>query len=109
MKQMMMEADLLVQCQLVNDSFQNVSFPSKIFEYIATNNYVISSKVADITEFSKDEIIYYDNDDPKELANKIIDIYNMYMNGNTNKNRFEKLCNENFPEAVGKNIVDILN
>ena len=30
MKTMMMKADLLIQCQLVKDSFQNVSFPSKI-------------------------------------------------------------------------------
>lgn len=108
MKNIMKQADLLVQCQLVNDSFQNVSFPSKIFEYIATNNFVISSKVADITEFSKDEIIYYDNDDPRQLANKITEIYNMYLNETKQKNTFDRLCEENLPKMIGNKIINIL-
>lgn len=109
MKKIMMKADLLVQCQLVNNSFNDVSFPSKIFEYIATNNFIISSKVADITEFSKSDILYYDNDDPKDLAKKIIEIYEIWNDKNGKKVNFDKLCEENLPETIGNKIIKILN
>jgi glycosyltransferase involved in cell wall biosynthesis len=109
MKKMMVQADLLVQCQLVNNSFNDVSFPSKIFEYIATNNFIISSKVADITEFAKNDILYYDNDNSNDLANKIIEIYEIWKNKNGKKANFNKLCEENLPEKIGIEIINILN
>ena len=109
MKRLMMQADLLVQCQLVNNSFSDVSFPSKIFEYIATSNFVISSKVADITDFSEREIIYYDNDDPKDLADRILEVYELWKKGIEKNIKLEKLCEANLPENIGHKIINILN
>lgn len=108
MKKTMMQSDLLVQCQLVNNSFSNVSFPSKIFEYICTNNFIISSKVADITEFLQENILYYENDSPIELSNKIVEVYNTWKNEKKRNNNLEKLCEENLPKKIGKKIINIL-
>ena len=107
MKKLMMQADLLVQCQLVNDSFSTSSFPSKLFEYIATNNFILSSKVSDIEVFAKDSIFYYDNDDPKDMANKIKEIYKLWKTKKEN-NKLDKLCKSNMPESIGKEVYNIL-
>ena len=107
MKKLMMQADLLVQCQLVNDSFSTSSFPSKLFEYIATGNYILSSKVSDVEDFAKDSIFYYNNDDPKDMANKIKEIYKLWMDKKDNS-KLDKLCKNNMPEAIGKEIYNIL-
>lgn len=108
MKKLMMQSDVLIQCQLTNNGFNYVSFPSKIFEYIATNNFIISSKVADITDFSENEIMYYDNDNPKDLADKIMEIYKRWEKGESTNVNFDRLCKENLPESIGYNIIKIL-
>ena len=107
MKKLMMQSDLLVQCQLVNDSFSSSSFPSKLFEYIATGNYIVSSKVSDVEDFAGNSIFYYDNDDPVDLANKIKEIYELWYNKKENK-LFNKLCNNNMPSSLGEKIFNIL-
>ena len=109
MLQNMMQADLLMQCQLVNDTFANVSFPSKLFEYIATGNYVISSLLPDVKDFAGDNFIYYQNDDPKELAEKIEYAYRLWKTGGKNNCDVIDLCENNLPEAIGKKLVSFLN
>ena len=107
MKAMMMQSDLLVQCQLVNDTFSTSSFPSKLFEYIATDNYILSSKVSDVEDFAGNSILYYDNDDPADLAKKILEVYDLWYNNRVNKS-LDKLCKEYLPETMGNKIYNIL-
>lgn len=102
---LLMQCDLLVQCQLSKNAFSNVSFPSKLFEYIATGNAIISSDIDEVKRFAEDAFIYYENDDPQKLAEAIKLVY-------TGKKQMEKkidaLCKENMPEAVGRDILKIL-
>ena len=107
MKKVMMQSDLLIQCQLAKSSFSTSSFPSKIFEYIATGNYILSSNIADIKDFAKDNIYYYFNDDPKEMAKQIKEIYKLWENNVENKS-MKELCEHNLPDALGKKIYNIL-
>lgn len=108
-KENLMNADILVNCQLENHDFGEASFPSKIFEYIATGNRIISSGVSDIKEFGKDCFYFYDNDDPKKLAKEIKRAIEDIKN---NKNEFidniESLCSTNSYENIGKEIINIL-
>lgn len=108
-KKLMLNADLLIQCQLVKHSFSNESFPSKIFEYIATGNIIISSNIKEVIKFASDSIIYYENDDPKDLARKIEMASKMSMAEIENqKKRIKKLSYENLPEKIGKRMNEIL-
>lgn len=110
MTNLMIESDLLVQCQLVSDEFSNYSFPSKLFEYIATLNYIISSNIPDVVEFAKgyEGISFYDNDDSKKLAEEIKKVYEYWKKGNLKNEKLLNLCNDNLPEEVGKKIMSIL-
>lgn len=105
-QKLMMQSDLLVQCQLSKNAFANVSFPSKLFEYIATGNMVVSSDIDEVKLFAGEAFIYYENDDPKKLAEAIKYIYNEKWKI---KSKVESLCKENMPENVGKDILRILS
>lgn len=105
----LMNADLLVQCQLTNHKFASVSFPSKLFEYIATGNQIVSSDVADVKDFAGNALLYYEKDNPKLLARKISEAY--YATKEDIDDRIKKtelLCKENLAENVGKRINSIL-
>lgn len=108
-QELMMQSDLLVQCQLSKNKFSGVSFPSKLFEYIATGNMIVSSDIKEVKTFAEDAFVYYDNDDPKKLANAIK--YLMKKNYLTQQitDKIKMLCEENVPESVGKNILGILS
>lgn len=106
-RQLMKQADVLLQCQKIKDAFSKSSFPSKLFEYIATGNTIISSAMPDVKEFAGDSIIYYDNDDGKALAGALEQAYILYKkNEKSFQNR--KLCINNLPENIGKSILKIL-
>jgi len=97
-KKYMRNADILVQCQLVNSDFSSGSFPSKLFEYIATGNLVVSSDIRDVREFAGDAFLYYENDDPRELAR----ILKEHLHDENRKRaEMEALCEKNTPEAIG--------
>jgi glycosyltransferase involved in cell wall biosynthesis len=109
-KCLMMEADVLVQCQLANHDFGRVSFPSKLFEYIATGNNIISSHVSDVKQFAGDSLLYYENDDPRELAFNINKLFTIWDNNyNLNNPLVRKLCRDNIPSEIGLKIKKILN
>lgn len=105
---LMKQADLLVITQLKNNVFGNESFPSKLFEYVATGNMIIASNVGDLRQFAGDSIAYYDNDDPIELANRINDAYICWKNGEDKSLKVRELCINNLPEIIGKTIVQVL-
>lgn len=106
-KDLMKQADVLLQCQRTRDSFAQVSFPSKLFEYLATGNIIVSSAMDEVKKFASDAIIYYEDDDAKKLAEALEKAYLLYKKENSNK-KIEQLCKENLPCNVGKHIVGIL-
>ena len=105
-QKIMMQSDILVQCQLSKKTFAKASFPSKLFEYIATGNLIISSNIDEVKSFAGDAFTYYEDDDPRKLAEAIKSIYN---EKGEMENKIEALCEENMPEVVGKSILKILN
>lgn len=102
------EADVLVQCQLAGNDFGNVSFPSKMYEYIASGNYIVSSTVSDIKEFAGDNIALYDNDSPEELANLLRQCNDLWKSGKLKNNGVESLRERNMPETIGQQICSML-
>lgn len=103
---LMRQADLLAITQLKNNVFGNESFPSKLFEYIATGNMIVASSVSDIKEFAGNSIDYYDNDDPRELAAAIEKCYQRWLQGENTENRVTDLCIKNLPDGIGNKIVE---
>lgn len=106
-KELMMQSDVLVQCQLEKHDFGSVSFPSKLFEYITTGNYIISSNVSDVKVFAGDCIDYYENDDSKQLALAIERAYKNWKNNLIEISRVNSLCEKNLPENIGKKIIQM--
>lgn len=106
-KHLMMQADLLIQCQLSNHRFATASFPSKLFEYISTGNLIISSDMEEVRSFAGDALIYYENDDGKELANAIMTAYNCRTEQEL-YTKLDELRHNNLPKEIGKNILEIL-
>lgn len=106
-KELMKQADVLLQCQLVGSQFANASFPSKLFEYICTGNTIISSAMPDVMNFAGDAFVYYDNDDPKALADAIKKAYAVYGD-NMDKYNVQELCVQNLPKQVGERIKNML-
>lgn len=104
----LLDADILLQCQLENSEFSQASFPSKIFEYIATGNLIISSSMSDVVEFAGDSFIFYQNDSPKELA-RAIDKAITSLEKNKLHQEIDKLVQDNLPDKVGKRILEVLN
>lgn len=108
-KENLMNSHILVNCQLENHKFGLASFPSKIFEYMATGNKIISSKCSDVEEFSKNTFYFYDNDDPRGLAEAIKDaIIDIKRNNNTYNNKLFKLLQKNKYEEIGQSIIEVL-
>ena len=104
--ELMIQADILVQCQLTSSLFANQSFPSKIFEYIPTGNVIVSSDLEDVRAFAGDAFIFYENDDSKLLA-KAIKKAAMIIGDKTNKEKLEKLTYDNLPKSVGKRLITL--
>lgn len=104
-QELLMQSDLLVQCQLSQNTFASASFPSKLFEYIATGNAIVSSDIDEVKKFAGDAFVYYEDDDPKKLAEAIKLVYN---GKEQLKDKIDSLCEENMPEAIGKAILRIL-
>jgi len=103
----MIQADILINCQLEKNNFGLASFPSKIFEYASTGNLILSSNVSDIREFMGNYISIYYNDNPYELAKKLDELLNsiktnehLYM-----RKKINEFCELNLPKEVGKIIL----
>lgn len=103
----MLNSDILLNVQLSNHSFGDVSFPSKIFEYISTGNLIVSSDVSDIREFCQGAFYIYSNDCPISLAKKIDEAIKDIKNDNIfHNNKIKELCIDNLPKNIGKKILD---
>lgn len=104
-QKLMMQSDVLVQCQLSKNTFAKASFPSKLFEYIATGNMIVSSDIDEVKTFAGEAFAYYEDDDPKKLAEAI---KNIYSKKDKMENKIKALCEYNLPDKVGKEILSIL-
>lgn len=67
-KSLIKNADICINAQLSDAEFGNVSFPSKIYEYLSNGKMVVSSDVADAKTAIGDFSFIYEKDSPKELA-----------------------------------------
>lgn len=106
----MINADILVNCQLERNSFGIASFPSKIFDYASTGNLILSSNNSDIEEFMGSCVSIYYNDNPHELAEKLDELLkslktNKYLEM---KNKIDEFRSNNLSKEIGNKILDTL-
>lgn len=71
MKKLQSEAYLLINPRPVDNPISMVTFPSKIFEYMASGTPVLTTNLNGFTEEYLDKMYFVDNNDPETLANKI--------------------------------------
>lgn len=64
-------AHICLCAQKSGQKYAEVSFPSKLFEFLSMNKMVVSSDVADVEDCLGNALLVYHNDDPKELAQKL--------------------------------------
>lgn len=62
------QADICINAQLSHAEFGNVSFPSKVFEYLSNRKLVVSSDVADAKDTIGKFGFIYEGDEPINLA-----------------------------------------
>lgn len=104
MQEILLSSDILLQCQKSRSGFAQVSFPSKLFEYLATQNLIISSDIQDVKCFAGDALLYYENDDPRKLAKAMEKAISLI--GDTDvQQRLNDLARENLPQSVGTKIL----
>ena len=65
------EAWLLINPRIVNDPIAQVTFPSKIFEYLLSETPVLSTRLSGYGEEYKGKMIFAENDSPEKLAEAI--------------------------------------
>lgn len=100
------QSDILVNPQREGIDFAKASFPSKIFDYIATGNVIVSSNVGDMRSFSNDAFYIYENDDPVNLS-AAIDIAILDIKSKRCSERImqiERLRDRYSPAAIGNQL-----
>lgn len=76
-KKLLENADICINPIRSNNMFSNVSFPSKVLQYLKFGNLTISSEFSGLTDLDRklrQYVITYKDDNPKELA-KLINTY----------------------------------
>ena len=106
----MHQSHILINPQRETIAFAQASFPSKIFDYIATNSLIISSNIGDMRNFSNHAFYIYENDDPRELAARIDEAIS---DSNNNiifekRKKIKQIRDEFLPKNVGRRIVKTL-
>lgn len=105
------QADICINAQLSHAEFGNVSFPSKVFEYLSNQKLVVSSDVADAKDTIGDFSFIYEMDDPKELASCIDQAISVYDDATENKlyySKIEQFLLENSIEKVAQRANELL-
>lgn len=74
-KELLKSSHVCINAQKSGQEYAQVSFPSKMFEYLSMNKLIVSSDVADIEHCMGEAVLVYHNDDPKELAERIEQAY----------------------------------
>lgn len=76
-RELQKEAYLLVNPRPVDDPISQVSFPSKIFEYMISGTATLTTKLNGFSADYMDLMFFTSTNDPVELADKIEEIMNM--------------------------------
>ena len=71
------KAIILVNPRSIEGEYTKFSFPSKTLEYMLSGGVVISSKLAGIPNDYKNHLIFFDSLDPKDIAEKIREIFSL--------------------------------
>lgn len=77
MQQIQREAFLLVNPRLVSDPISNVTFPSKIFEYMMSGTPILTTKLSGFTDDYLEKMFVVKSNDPLIMAKKINEIINL--------------------------------
>ena len=67
-----------LNCQRTSDPISAVTFPSKVFTYIAAGLVVISSRASNVTAICGDACQYFESEDPTALAQTIQNVMKNY-------------------------------
>lgn len=106
---LLINADILVNPQLINNIFSKYSFPSKVYEYLSTCNLIISSNMSDIEKIADGRIILYGKDDPQVLGQCIDEVVENYTDYSQMKVNIQKYIeNECNIKKIGEKIVNLL-
>lgn len=109
MMQIQREAYLLINPRPINDAISQVTFPSKIFEYLMSGTVVLSTKLSGFTDEYLDKMIFMD-DDAQDIARKIDESMQIpcdKMNEMANR-AYQFVTKEKNWEKQGKKIHDFL-
>lgn len=104
-------ADLLINPRPTNNSFSELSFPSKLIEYLATGVPVLTTRIKSIPDSLKEHYYYIDEESAAGIRSAIVDIINIPISdrvarGSAGKNFVTKNYSE---EVIGKKIFDFIN
>jgi len=106
--QLIAEADVLLSLQDPEHVFSQYSFPSKIIEYMATGNTVVSTRVSDLESFAEGRVVLTDPDPEAvaEILETVLDDLPEYRDyGDTAAEWVAENCT---PEPVGQAVRDVL-
>lgn len=102
------KAHILVNLQKTSNFFSEFSFPSKLIEFMASGNVVVSTKVSDLEIFAKDLVVLCE-DDPIDIIKKIEEVIdNPEKYKDYGYRAKEWVLSECTPKANGEKIVKIL-
>jgi glycosyltransferase involved in cell wall biosynthesis len=104
-REVLKKAHVCICAQRSKASFGQVSFPSKIFEYLSEHKLVITSDVADAKQYLDGVALVYTDDDPKQLAECMKKALAVYDNEETRSYyaaQIEKCIKENSVEATAE-------
>ena len=85
-KELIKNADLLVNPREELEAYTRYSFPSKIFEYLSSGNKIICFKLSGIPEDYDQFLYYFKNNDEYTMAKNIIEVLYDPINKNNSKN-----------------------
>jgi len=104
------KATVLVNVQRTGHKFSRYCFPSKLYEYMASGKFVISTDISDIREHFKNQIFILKEDNPETLAQTIDYILNNKENLKHIPQKAQKYIieNENWEQQALK-VLQFLN
>lgn len=77
MRKLQQEAYILVNPRPPTDAISQVTFPSKIFEYMLSGSVVLTTRLNGFTSEYENKMFFVDSNEPKVLGEKINEIFNI--------------------------------
>lgn len=111
-KELLKDSHVCVNAQKSGQEYAQVSFPSKMFEYLSMNKLIVSSDVADIEDCMGNAVLVYHNDNATELAQKIELAYDICENQSVRleyAEKIEKCLNDNSMDKLAAKLASLTN